>query len=288
MPSRPICVTILLVWVYAAGALLRRDVLPDYWTTPAPDLRSMASAGDDSGPTGWDLSVADGNGQQSFRSVGSASTYSRRTPDGGTELVGEVSFDSGDMLKGTLLALKSDGAHIQINNVCDIDPQGNLRGFRAEVKVLDANEPEPLLSLVGKVVDHSIVVKTQGPIPLLNGTRTFPYEPRGMIQNGVGPIDRLPGLQIGQRWETRVVNPINGRVDTVKTEVTGKHMIQWDNKVETTLEVVQRMAPISARTWVKRDGTVLRQEIPLPFVKLILERKPPKFGGRGQDGVKAP
>ena len=178
------------------------------------------------------------------------------------------------------------GAHVHISNVCDIDPAGNLRTFRAEVRAF--GESEPMMTLIGKVVDRSIVVKAQGPVSLLNWTQTFPYEPRGMIQNAVGPIDRLPGLQIGQRWETRVVNPFTGRVDSVRTEVTGKHTIQWDNNPETTLEVVQRMTPISARTWVRRDGTVLRQEIPLPFVKLVLERKPPRPGVRDKVEVKAP
>ena len=61
----------------------------------------------------------------------------------------------------------------------------------------------------------------------------------------------------------------------------------WDNTVVTTLEVVQHLTPISARTWVRPDGLVLRQEMPFPLVKLILERLPDR-GDRGQVGVKAP
>ena len=40
----------------------------------------------------------------------------------------------------------------------------------------------------------------------------------------------------------------------------------------TTLEVVHHMTPFAARTWVRPDGLVLRQEVPFPFVKLVLER----------------
>ncbi len=50
MPSRMACVAILLFWVYAAVELLRRDVLPDFWVTPPPDLRSIAAAEEDARP----------------------------------------------------------------------------------------------------------------------------------------------------------------------------------------------------------------------------------------------
>ena len=62
MPSRPACVAILLFWVYAAGGLLRRDVLPDFWRTPPPDLRTIAVAEEDTRPTQWELTVAEDAG----------------------------------------------------------------------------------------------------------------------------------------------------------------------------------------------------------------------------------
>ena len=29
----------------------------------------------------------------------------------------------------------------------------------------------------------------------------------------MGPIDRLPGLHLGQRWDTRIINPFSGQVE---------------------------------------------------------------------------
>ena len=286
MPSRPACVAILLFWVYAAGGLLRRDILPDYWVTPPPDLRSIAAAEEDTRPTEWELSVAEDSGLKNVRSVGRAVTKSSRLADGGTELIGHVWFDSGSLLKGTRFDSQRN-ERLDISNRLEIDPSGNLREFRAVVRA--ASDNFDLMTLEGKVKGRFIEVNAQGPVPFLNWTKPklFPYEPRGMIQNSIGPIDRLPGLQVGQRWVTRVVNPLTGRVEDVKVEVTRKHAIQWDNKVVTTLEVVQHMTPISARTWVSKEGLVLRQELPFPFVKLILERLPDR-GERGQVGVKAP
>ncbi len=289
MPSRPTCVAILLLWASAAGALLRRDVLPDYWTTPPPDLRSVARAEEDARPAQWELSVAEGGGKPGFRTVGRAVTESRRTADGGSELIGRVFFDSGGLLKGTPFAPSGDGPgpdeHMEVSNVCEIDPSGHLRRFRAAVR--SAGDPEPLLSLDGRVEGRSIVVRASGAAAMLNWTRSFAYEPGEMIQNAIGPVDRLPGLQVGQRWETRMVSPLTGRVERVMTEVAGKHTITWDNGMVKTLEVVQHLGSISARTWVRRDGVVLRQEVPFPFVRLILERLPDR-GERVRAGVTAP
>jgi hypothetical protein len=289
MPSRPACVAILLFWVYAAGGLLRRDVLPDFWTTPPPDLRTIAAAEEDARPTEWDLSVAEDAAYRSFRSVGRAVTESSRTPDGGSRLSSRVEFDSGGLLKGTPFAPKGDeprqDEHLEVDTDCEIDASGNLRRFEAKVRT--TGDADALMTLDGRVRGKSIEVLARGPIAILNWTRSFPYEPRGMIQNAMGPIDRLPGLQVGQRWETRVVSPLTGRVERVNVEVAGKRAIQWDNNVVTTLEVVTHFSPISARTWVRRDGLVLRQEIPFPFVKLILERLPDR-AERNKPGVQAP
>ena len=286
MPSRMACVAILLFWVYAAVELLRRDVLPDFWVTPPPDLRSIALAEEDTRPTQWELSVAEDSGLKGLRPVGRAVTESRRTADGGTELIGHVRFDSGSLLKGT----RFDGQRnesLEVSNRLEIDPSGNLRRFRAVVR--SATGSFELMTFDGVVKGRTIELKSRSviPHPLLNRTLTFPYEPRGMIQNSIGPIDRLPGLQVGQRWVTRVVNPLTGSAGDVKVEVTGKHAIQWDNNVVTTLEVVQHMAPFSARTWVRKDGLVLRQEVPFPFVKLILERLPDR-GDRVKVGAPTP
>ena len=39
MPSRRICLALLLFWTYAAWSLFRRDILPDLIIGPPPDLR---------------------------------------------------------------------------------------------------------------------------------------------------------------------------------------------------------------------------------------------------------
>jgi hypothetical protein len=282
MPSRPACVAILFFWVYAAGGLLRRDILPDFWVTPPPDLRSIAAAEEDAlRPTAWELSVAEDNGLKSLRSVGRAVTRSVRLIDGGTELIGQVWFDSGSLLKGTPMDA-GQNMRFDILNRLEIDPSGNLRNFHTTVQSVP--DRLDLVTIDGVVKNSQLEIKARGG---LNFDKSFPYQPREMVQNAIGPIDRLPGLQVGQRWVTRVFSPLTGQVEDVKFEVTGKHVIQWDGGVESTLVVVQHMAPFTLRTWVRRDGLVLRQEVPFPFVKLVLSRIPDR-GDSGQGGVQAP
>ena len=62
MPSRPACAAILLFWAYAAGRPAPSRHPARLWTTPPPDLRTVAVAGEDARPTRWDLSVAEDAG----------------------------------------------------------------------------------------------------------------------------------------------------------------------------------------------------------------------------------
>lgn len=295
MPTRPTIVVILVGWVVAAAGLFRRDILPDFRNMPPPDLRSVAVAGEDASPTAWFVSVADAEGP---RPVGRAFTDTRRQPDGSTTLNSTVSFDSNGLLRGTPFAFRVEegGAegHLTITNTCEVDPAGNLRQFRVHV-FTTGDDKHPLMTIEARGVGRTIEVRARSPyLPRDWTPPPIPYEPRGLIQNGVGPTDRLPGLQVGQRWETEVVNPMTGGVGKALTEVTGKQSIQWNNRVVQTLEVVQRaspgggMPPVSARTWVRPDGLVLRQEVPLPFVRLILERAPTGGGSPGAVRSQAP
>lgn len=273
MPSRWACVILMLFWAVATVGLVRRDVLPDLLIGPPPDLRSVAAADRSAGPTKWSIVVADDASMQSLRSVGQAVTETKHEPDGKLRLVSKVWFDSGGLLRGTPFAFRDD-VRIDVDNSCLIDPSGNLVSFQAVVRA--AGVDEPLMTIDGAYKDHAIEVKARSPIPLLNLTKLFSYEPKTMIQNALGPIDRLPGLAVGQRWEERVVSPLTGKIDVVKAEVVRRSEIYWDKSMTAAYEVVHKLPPgLSARTWVRKsDGLVLRQEVPFPVVKLMIERMP--------------
>lgn len=272
MPSRLVCVAILLYWVIGASSLIRRDVLPELGFVRPPDLRTIATAEKDTGTSRWSVEVIDDPlAPESRRVIGMASTESSRTPEGWVEMTSTVSFDAGGLLKGTPFASSAD-TRLEVVSHYRIDQAGNLRTFTAKVRSDD--DPDELLTIEGTLEKKVLKVVSRGRLPMLNQTRTLPYEPRGLVQNALGPFDRLPGLQVGQRWETQMVSPFTGRIESVRAEVERRRMIHWDSSPVSVHEVVHHLMPLSARTWVRTDGLVLRQEVPFPFVKLVLERIP--------------
>lgn len=271
MPHRLVCVAILLFWSIAAVALFTRDLLPDLLIGTPPDLRSISQAEGAPKPTHWAIMVAEDPSLLNLRSVGQAVTRSTLKNDGWVEMSSEVFIDAEDLLRATPFEYVRN-ERLEVYSSCDIDLSGNLAAFRTAVR--SAGEPGELLTLEGHVKNRTLEIRARGPLPLFNWTRTFPYQPRGMVQNTLGPMDRMPGLQVGQRWESRIISPLTGRVETIKVEVARKGVITWGNNPVQALEVVARASPISVRMWVRPDGLVLRQEVPFPFVRLVLDRQP--------------
>ncbi len=272
MPHRLVCVAILLFWAVAAVALVTRDYLPELMIGTPPDLRSISRADHDPGPTSWSIMMRDARDEAAMpRPVGQAETWTRLKADGWVQMDGTVRFNTADLLKGSPFSTDRSEP-LEVVSSYQIDPSGNLFAFRARVR--PEGEETDLLSLDGQVDKDRLKVRARGPLPLFNWTRSFPYAPRGMVQNALGPMDRMPGLQVGQRWDSRIVSPLTGRVETVRVEVARKTAITWANNPVVTREVVARSGPLAVRIWVRPDGLVLKQEVPLPFGTLILERLP--------------
>ena len=271
MPHRLVCLAILIFWTIAAGALFTRDVLPTILLGPPPDLRTIAEADAEEGPVRWAILASDDD-RANLRSVGQITTESRRKRDGWVRFVSNAWLDTGELLRGTPLTT-SDTERIGVISSAEIDNTGNLQNFRVGVKLDEIGGGE-VLSLEGRVKKGQLEIVTQGPMRFLGGTYSLPYRPRQIVQNSLGPLDRMPGLQVGQTWESQVVSPLFGTIQSCRVEVVGTEHISWGGTPVLTNKVVTTMKPFSAATWVRPDGLVLRQEIPFPHrIKLILERQ---------------
>jgi hypothetical protein len=270
MPHRFVCVAILLFWAVAAVALFTRDVLPDLMIGTPPDLRSISSAERNEEPTRWSVLVADDPSLVNLRTVGQAVTTSTVKSDGGVKLSSEVRIEARGLLQKTPFRTSAD-EHLLIVSVCEITPMGNLLAFSTRVRSLA--ERLELLSLEGHVKGDVLEVRAKGPLPIFNQVMNIPYQARGMVQNTFGPLDRMPGLQVGQRWKSWIVSPLTGRVEPMRVAVVRKGVITWNNNPVTALEVEAKAAAVSVRIWVRPDGLVLRQEVPFPFFRLVLERQ---------------
>lgn len=276
MPSRFASLAILIYWSIAAFCLLSWDVLPELSMGYAPDLRSIALANNSNEPVRWSIQVIDDPKSPDVRrTIGAAVTGSSRKPNGWFELTSQVEFEAGGLLKGTPFG-SSTNIRLKIESQYRVDPTGNLQSFEMEVKSQDS--AVALVKVKGQLKGGRMEIVSRGLVPILNKTLSFAYEPRSVVHDVLGPLDRLPGLHVGQRWETRVINPFSGQVDKVRVEVKRRGVINWDGNPVTTYEVEQQMTPLSLRTWVRTDGVILRQEVPFPFVRLLLERQPDGSG----------
>jgi len=272
MPSRFIALAILIYWSIAAFCLLTWDVIPELTLGYAPDLRAIAVAGDSTDPVRWSIQVMDDPRYPDVRrTVGEAVTASSRRSDGWFNLTSRTEIDAGGLLKGTPFLTRTN-VRLGVDSIYRVDPSGNLNSFDLQVK--SPESPEPMIKVKGQLKGGKMEIVSRGPVPLLNQTLTFDYEPRSVVQDALGPYDRLPGLHVGQRWESRVVNPFSGQVDRVWVEVARRAFVNWNGNPVNTFEVVQHMGPLSMRTWVRTDGVVLRHEVPFPFIRLVLERRP--------------
>ena len=284
MPSRFVSLAILVYWCLAAFCLLTWEILPELSLGYPPDLRAIASAGNDSRPVTWSIQVMDDPKSPDVRrSVGEAVTTSKRLEDGWFELSSRVGFDAGGLLQGTPFGTKP-GVRLEIRSIYRVDSSGNLRSF--DVKVTPRESVETLFTVSGRLKHGVMEVVSKGPVPILNQKMSFPYEPRSVVHDSLGPLDRLPGLHLGQRWDSRVVNPFTGQVEQVRVEVQRRTLIHWNGEPVSAFEVVQHAGPITARTWVRPDGVIIRQEVPFPFVRLVLERIPEPPGANQAEGAR--
>lgn len=272
MPPRLVSVAILIYWSIAAFWLLTWEVLPELSLGYPPDMRSITAAGDDSKPVKWTIDVIDDPKHPDVRrSVGQAVTSSTRTPDRGVDLASHVVFDAGELLKRMPFTDNPD-VRLTIASHYQVDPKGSLQGFDMRISTADASDG--LFTVKGVLKGSMMEVTATGVASFLNRKLSFPYKPRGVVYDALRPFDRLPGLYVGQRWDTRMINPFSGAVDVVRVEVKRRAFIDWNGEAVSAFEVDQHAATVTAKAWVRLDGLILRQEVPLPFFNMVLERLP--------------
>jgi hypothetical protein len=271
MPSRFLSLAILIYWSIAAFLLLTWDVLPELTQGYAPDLRAIALAGDSSRPVRWSIQVVDDPRHPDVpRTVGESITASSRRPDGFMQLTNHVELDAGGLFRGTAFGNRPS-TRVGVESLYLVDHSGNLSSFN--LTVTDKERNELLLKVTGKLKGRKMEIVSDAKLEFLKRNLSFDYEPRSVVSDVLGPQDKLPGLHVGQRWESKVINPITGQVESVRVDVVRRGLINWDGNPVTTFEVVHRTSPFSMKTWVRTDGVILRQEIPFPFVRLVLERR---------------
>lgn len=270
MPNFLTRVFIVLFWLATTVILIQRDVLPRYTLGTPPDWKQIIKKSNET-TTRWQIAVEEADGRT--RAVGQATNLARKGPDGGMTLESHVKMDARGLFQGTPFQL-AEATHFEFNNRTLISPQGLLDQIRADVRVQELGD-KPVLNIQAVPDNHGkLEVRFNSPIsPLLNFQQNIPFAPQGLVRGGMEPIDQLPGLRVGQRWTTQILQPMTARPDAVVSEVVSTVRIFWNgNPVEVFL-VEHKASTFSARSWVRPDGLVLRQQLPTPLVRLVLERE---------------
>jgi hypothetical protein len=268
VPTRLGALVILTAWLIATVCLVRRDLWPEIVSVPPPDLSQVVQATESS--TAWTILAADLKNPEALEPVGQLRTHSQPLAGGGLELSSRATIRVGDLLADSPAPVEARSI-LMIDGSTELDPEGGLAQFRVEVR---EQAGPSLLTVHGTRRGATVELSASSPVPLWKWRMSLPYRPGGFVQSSLSPFDSMPGLQVGQRWEAHVVHPLTGKAQTCTVAVVERKHITWNHTPVPTFVVETRMAPLTARTWVRPDGLVLRQEVPLPLRRIVLEREP--------------
>jgi hypothetical protein len=89
----------------------------------------------------------------------------------------------------------------------------------------------------------------------------------GMVADAFRPFPALPEIHVGQSWRMQVVNPLSAvtgvgsKMIPLLVRVTGQEMLATDRGLVKCYVIEAGQA----KAWVDSEGSVLRQEINLPY-----------------------
>lgn len=289
MYSRWFNILVLMLWLSTMGWLVHEKVLPPLRVGEPPDYRTIVAARDNA-PVGWRLSV---DGQ----SVGWALSTTERQPNGLTEIRNLVHFDRVPLQQLTpgwikaLVRLGDDPAFeqpMEAESVLWIDPLGRLSRFDSKVRL--NGDPQEFIRLKG------VIEGKQAEVSLNSGSFVYTTEvsvPRDALMSDVfSPQTKLPHLRQGQSWSAPAFSPLrppNSPMEILHATVEGLEPVSYDNRLEQVWLVVYRADSgaelgtednARGRMWVRRDGTVIRQEMALFESKLGFTRLSPRHAIR--------
>lgn len=271
MPKIVTRILIFVFWLICTSILVCRDVLPEYLVGEPPDWKRMVNK-PETQPSRWLIAVDEGG--EKNRVVGQAFNEIKKRADGGISFISRVKIDAKGLFQGTPLQV-AESTKFQFVNTTSVTPQGLLDQIRAEVLVEELGEKPILVIQAMPTSQNKLDIRFNSSISaLLNFRQVIDYAPKEMVRGGLEPIDQLPGLRIGQRWTTQILQPMTARSDSIKSEVIALNRIFWNGNPTEVFVVEHKASTFSAKTWVRRDGLVLRQQLPIPLVKLVLELEP--------------
>lgn len=269
MGNQAFNVVVVLFWLATMSWLVVAKILPPLRVGEPPNYTSILADSPANEPSCWTISLRG-------RTIGWAANKIVRREDGVNELysrvyLGELPLEElapawlSTVLKPALAELHALDLDKRTRLV--IDPLGRLSDLESRVRLANIND---VVRVVGHVDGSMLKLSVQ------SGEISAPFNrtlsPNSLVGDEFSPQARMPGLRVGQVWTVPLYSPFrspHAPLDILQAKVEREVMFTFGNEKFLTHEVVYRGdsgagvagdAP-RGRMWVRRDGTVLRQEV---------------------------
>jgi hypothetical protein len=249
-----------------------RDEVAENKEAPPPVAWELTWNGEPIGTTVSQAYTDDGEPAE-FRSL--VQLHDLAVKEVAQEFLGGMSF-----LADSLLGGANSRIDLTLATRLRLDWQSELESFESSVRSGDALD---LLFVRGSRTEDDRLKLT-----LVSGDSSFdvPQEfslpPKARYAEAFSPRTRMLGLSLGQKWTTPVVNPLSSgnSVRLVESLVESRETISWQDAPVETFVVVYRYdrgsgaaarEPVG-KVWVRDDGVVVRQELPIGSALVRFER----------------
>jgi hypothetical protein len=269
MHSRWLNAAVVLLWLAMMTWLVTEKVLPPLLVGEPPSYGKIVEAREHSPPVGWRISC---NG----RRLGWALSDTKLYPGGLTEMYGRVQISASrlnETMSGWMGALSRligqqiDQLGMDVRSVLTIDSLGRL--VRCDSTVRFDPFPE-VISVSGTVEGNQLLLQVR------TGSASFhsqaPLPSKALLSDALSPQTQLPGLRAGQTWTVPIYSPLwpAKPLEIIYAAVEGIEPVLWNGAVQDAWLVVYRNEPAGkagngqaprGKLWVRRDGTVLKQQV---------------------------
>jgi hypothetical protein len=282
MYSRWFNVAVVALWMATMSWLVTSKVLPSILVGEPPNYRTIVEAQRTEPAVAWAMAWNE-------RPMGWALNTNSPLPHGLTEFQSRVHFDDIPFeqitgLRSLLEPVRETRTKLPLDVFSELvfDPLGRLSRFESSLRFNPTEDP--IIKLRG-VIDGA-----QLSLNIRSGSfemqREITVSPESMLNDGLSPQTRLPGLREGQAWTVELYSPLHPPsrpLEVLQVKVEATEPMTWENQVINAWVVVYRKDPGSGgrnagaargKLWVRRDGLVLRQQVMLLNSTLTFTRLP--------------
>ena len=276
MPSVTMRVLILVGWLATTAWWFVRDVAP-WLGADKLGYRQLLDkrAADES--TNWRVLI-DG------KHVGSILSAVQPRTNGGFSVWSQA------MLKSSLVSgaigIAADG-DLSVQLSADVSPLGRLSSFEVRISLRsDMGAGTEFGAIKGTVEGEELVLQPVFNSQPMGQPIRIHFDPSTPISGDFSPTDKIPGLWVGRRWTTRIVDPqavlLGGGIlrsgpptREVVHSVVGSERIIWNEITWDCFVVEDRHDDKIGKTWVRKtDNVVLRQQAALGRSIIVMELDP--------------